>query len=409
MWIAFDGANNMSGHKTGVYARLKAEKCTKSEYVHCRSHLLQLACVYACEKIKPIKSLFSAINSLYRLFSLSPKRTHALIEIQEALQDPNLSLVRAGDTRWTSHYRAVKAVVKCLRSIIATLQHLHQDSGDLSSEAGGLLLMFQDKKSMILLFAVKDILEPICRLSAKLQNANATLHDFPDLLEAAQARLEEIKAKKEYLTTAAEFITDSGMAILESSQMSNDQIHSKLVIPYITQLSENMKSRFSGKVMNMCNTVSIFNPKNISDSENYSSQLTALASLHHSICLSDLKDEWKTFYNYLKMQSIKEECPSGNEILQKLAAKSGDLGEAFPQLALVSKVILVCPLGTASVERSFSTMARVCNRMRQRLLPDNLAHCMRVSLEGPAVLTDEQAIDIVKKWHAQHPHRRIRI
>ena len=107
------------------------------------------------------------------------------------------------------------------------------------------------------------------------------------------------------------------------------------------------------------------------------------------------------------MQSIKEECPSGNEILQKLAAKSGDLGEAFPQLALVSKVILVCPLGTASVERSFSTMAQVCNRMRQRLLPDNLAHCMRVSLEGPAVLNDEQAI--VKKWHAQHPHRRIRI
>ena len=51
------------------------------------------------------------------------------------------------------------------------------------------------------------------------------------------------------------------MAFLENSQMSNDQIHSKLVIPYITQLSENMKSRFSGKVMNMCNTVSIFNPK----------------------------------------------------------------------------------------------------------------------------------------------------
>ena len=136
---------------------------------------------------------FSAINSLYRLFSLSPKRTHALTEIQEALQDPNLSLVRAGDTRWTSHYQAVKAVVKCLRSIIATLQHLHQDS---ASEAGGLLLTFQDKRSMILLFAIKDILEPICRLSAKLQNANATLHDFPDLLEAAQAQLEEIKAKK---------------------------------------------------------------------------------------------------------------------------------------------------------------------------------------------------------------------
>ena len=95
--------------------------------------------------VKPIKSLFSAITSLYRLFSLSPKQTHALTQIQEALQDPNLSLVYAGDTRWTYHYRAVKTVVKCLCRINATLQHLHQDLGDLSSEGGGILLTFQDK------------------------------------------------------------------------------------------------------------------------------------------------------------------------------------------------------------------------------------------------------------------------
>ena len=37
----------MSGHKTGVFAHLKAEKCTQSEYMHCHSYLLQLACVHA--------------------------------------------------------------------------------------------------------------------------------------------------------------------------------------------------------------------------------------------------------------------------------------------------------------------------------------------------------------------------
>ena len=117
----------------------------------------------------------------------------------------------------------------------------------------------------------------------------------------------------------------------------------------------------------------------------------------------------ENFFNYLKLQSSKENCPSGKEILQKLAANSSDLGDAFPQLSTASKIILVCPLGTASVEHSFSTMARICNRMRQRLLPENLCHCLRVSIEGPTVLTDEQAVDIVKKWHAQTPHRRIRI
>ena len=51
------------------------------------------------------------MNSLWRLFSVSPKKTHALKEVQEALQEPDLALVRAGDTRWTSHYGAVKAGV----------------------------------------------------------------------------------------------------------------------------------------------------------------------------------------------------------------------------------------------------------------------------------------------------------
>ena len=98
------------------------------------------------------------MNSLWRLFSVSFKKSHALKEVQEALQEPDLALVRVGDTRWTSHYRAVKAVVKCLKGILVTLQHLHQESGDLSSEAGGLVLTFQDRKSVILLFADKDIL-----------------------------------------------------------------------------------------------------------------------------------------------------------------------------------------------------------------------------------------------------------
>ena len=46
----------------------------------------------------------SAMNSFWRLFSVSPKKTHVLKEVQGALQELDLALVRAGDTRWTSHF-----------------------------------------------------------------------------------------------------------------------------------------------------------------------------------------------------------------------------------------------------------------------------------------------------------------
>ena len=41
-----------------------------------------------------IKQLFSAMNSLWRLFSVNPMKTYALREVYEALQEPDLVLVR---------------------------------------------------------------------------------------------------------------------------------------------------------------------------------------------------------------------------------------------------------------------------------------------------------------------------
>ena len=76
---------------------------------------------------------------------------------------------------------------------------------------------------------------------------------------------------------------------------------------------------------------------------------------------------------------------------------------------MVSKIILVCPLGAASVELSFSKMGRICNRLQQRMLPENSAHYVRVSAEGPNTLTAEQSEEIVRKWHSRRDDRRIRI
>ena len=147
----------------------------------------------------------------------------------------------------------------------------------------------------------------------------------------------------------------------------------------------------------MCSATSIFDPKKVKDDTQYGmNEVAKLASLHSSLTLSDLQDEWKTFHNYMKVQSTKQECPTAKVVMQKLASQGDDLADTFPCLSKVSKIILVCPLGTASVERSFSTMGRICNKLRQRMLPENLAYCMRISIERPNTLTLEQSQDIVR-------------
>ena len=76
----------------------------------------------------------------------------------------------------------------------------------------------------------------------------------------------------------------------------------------------------------MCSATSIFDPKKVKDDMRYGmTEVVQLASLHSSLIVSDLQDEWKTFRNYLKVPASKQECPTAKLVLQKLASQGGDL------------------------------------------------------------------------------------
>ena len=44
---------------------------------------------------------------------------------------------------------------------------------------------------------------------------------------------------------------------------------------------------------------------------------------------------------------------------------------------------MALPVGTATVERSFSQMKLIKTRLQNRLSDTNLAHLMRIAIEGP--------------------------
>jgi hypothetical protein len=184
-WMGFDGAANMSGRTNGVQAKLKKELLSKASYIHCRSHLLNLAAANVAREVKALQVLFSSFNSLWKFFHNSPKRHNVLKEVQRILNDPSLELVRAGDTRWTSNYRAVHAVKLCLRSIVVALQEVHCSSGDLSSEAGGLLLTYQNPTSILLIHALDEILQPLHILTLQLQSPKMSLAAVPEKVTCA--------------------------------------------------------------------------------------------------------------------------------------------------------------------------------------------------------------------------------
>jgi hypothetical protein len=57
----------------------------------------------------------------------------------------------------------------------------------------------------------------------------------------------------------------------------------------------------------------------------------------------------------------------------------------FPCFSRCARILLLLPLGTATVERSFSTLNRILTDQRCRLSPDHVRQLMLLSVEGNAV------------------------
>ena len=102
---------------------------------------------------------------------------------------------------------------------------------------------------------------------------------------------------------------------------------------------------------------------------------------------SDLPTEWKTFRRYINNQlreDIKEQLKewSTNSLMQTM----------FPNLSILDNVCLTILFGTTSVERSFSHLKMVKSRLRNRLGEANLSYLVKIALESPDALLDENLI-----------------
>ena len=104
----------------------------------------------------------------------------------------------------------------------------------------------------------------------------------------------------------------------------------------------------------------------------------------------DIRTEWMTFRRYITLQPKEDTM----KLLKELATNSM-LVEMFPHLSDLAKI----PVGTASVERSFSRMKMIKTRLRNRLGEQNLAHLMRIAIETPEKLPDDIVEGVVDIWN----------
>lgn len=113
-----------------------------------------------------------------------------------------------------------------------------------------------------------------------------------------------------------------------------------------------------------------------------------------AIITPEVHSEWMTFRTLL----AKKPEESTTQQLKELITNDM-LVTMFPNLCKIASIGLTIPVSTASVERSFSQMKLIKTRLRNSLSEGTLTQLVRIAIESPEKLTEEQLQEILDIWN----------
>jgi hypothetical protein len=174
----------MRGEFNGLKAKILQEN-RSTHYVHCFAHQLQLVIVAVAKKNGDIAYFFYMISVLFNVVGGSCKRKDMIREkhrddIQKAIGSGRIrtgtglnqdqTLQRAGNTRWSSHYRTLSSIVNLFPSIVSVLKYVEKEGKcDKKSQARGLVAYFETFDFAFYLHMMLHILGSANTLSQSLQ------------------------------------------------------------------------------------------------------------------------------------------------------------------------------------------------------------------------------------------------
>ena len=206
----YDGASNMRGEWNGLKALILKE-CPYAYYIHCLAHQLQLALVAASREVHEVHNFFQHANFIVNTISASPKRNDELLENQaaEIAREIELgeldtgrganqigSLQRAGDTRWSSHYKSIKSLLKMFAATVTVLRSVAADRSatrNSRGDAGGSLKILLTFDFVFILHLMERIMKITDVLCLKLQHKSLDIANALDCVSNTKVLLGELR------------------------------------------------------------------------------------------------------------------------------------------------------------------------------------------------------------------------
>ncbi|XP_022032605.2 zinc finger MYM-type protein 1-like [Helianthus annuus] len=190
----YDGTSNMSGEFNGLKTLILKEN-SSAYFVHCFAHQLQLVVVALANKHLEICKFFEEISKLTNVVGASCKRIDLLRESQrERLQESGnqeMSIARAGDTRWSSHDKTLLRLLTLYPCVLDVLEYIETSAWDdiHKAQAYGLQLYVKSYKFVFYLHLMKYILGVTNLLCVALQRKNQDIINAVELVRSTKEEL----------------------------------------------------------------------------------------------------------------------------------------------------------------------------------------------------------------------------
>lgn len=381
-WLAFisDGASVMVGSRSGVATRLKT-KFPNLFVWHCLNHRLELSVGDVLRDVTEINHFQNFMDSLYCVYSMSPKNQSQIKEASVELESELLKIGRVFSVRWiASSFRTVSAVWRSFKSLNRHFELAAEDASRDSKDRQqfrGLKAKLSSKEFLLDLALMHDCLSELSDLSLALQERDMTIPQAHKLLQRT-------------IRVIASFNDSPGEKVLEAEKSVSGGVHqhvdlstNKKIVSikpkqFLQSLVDNMKARLVP-----------------TESDTFLKDLEVFDNKHLNTVNNDIRfGEAEVRRLAGRFQLDSKMCLRG---MRAYVEGDKDDKEIRPLL----KAIDTIPCSSAECERGFSQMNNIVTDHRSRLSLKNVHNLMFLNINGPPVGLFRPS-SYVQKWLKGH-------
>ncbi|KAG7154379.1 Zinc finger protein 862-like 10 [Homarus americanus] len=349
-----------------------------------------------------IDELLWSFSAIYHKL---PKRPRELKEVYDILQDNTLKHIREDDTRWLEHRRRLLAALDtCYPELIKHLGNIceRHDTEEETPTLRSWLMRLTHFRFPLHLAFYRDILQELSEVLMLFQKEGVSVAHVIEGVKTHQQVLEDMitcdGAKVKVLRQGVSQDRYRGVSFSQVREAEDDFVNSRgrLIHSILHCLTEKFHSFTTDEVLR---ATAVLDPKNWpQDLTGYGYDEIQLL-LHHyeSVLTHNGCNTLEALAEWVRLKLTIRKHYHGVPWSQLWGELFTRRRLEYENILHLAEIILVFPLSTHKLERTFSTMCRVRTDWRVNLDTTTLDDLMQVSIEGPSA-TDFTGDSAVTRW-----------